>query len=83
MLAKSYKMQIAADDVALARKAISKKRLDFVRYRALEICIGLQSLRLAALQTCEILQVSCGPISHLVPFHQWWLIATTVKHCAR
>jgi ankyrin repeat protein len=63
-----------------ARREIAKTRLDFVRFRAMEVCIGLQSLRLDALQTCEILQFACGPLARLVAFHQWWKIATTVKH---
>jgi ankyrin repeat protein len=66
--------------VESARCRISKARLDFVRYRAMGICIGLQSLRLNALQLCEILQHACGPVAHLIAFHQWWKIATTVKH---
>lgn len=45
-----------------------------------QICIGLQSLRISALQTCEILVCACGPVAPLVPFHVWWRIATTVKH---
>jgi ankyrin repeat protein len=68
------------EQVELARREIAKMRLDFVRHRAMEICIGLQSLQLDALQLCEILQHSCGPRAHLNAFHQWWKIATTVKH---
>lgn len=57
-----------------------KTRLNSVRYRAMEICTSLQSLRLPALQMCEILQYSCGRLSPIIPFHCWWKIATTVKH---
>jgi ankyrin repeat protein len=67
-------------EIANARKGIAKTRLDLVRYRALQICIGLQSLRLNALQLCEILMRSFGAIGALIAFHQWWRIATTVKH---
>jgi ankyrin repeat protein len=66
--------------VAVARRDIAKARLDFVRRRALEVCIGLQSLRINALQTCEILQFACGPVAELIPIHLWWKIATAVKH---
>lgn len=67
-------------EIAKARHDIAKTRLDFVRQRALQVCIGLQSLDLPAFQTCEILQFACGPIASLVQFHQWWAIATAVKH---
>jgi ankyrin repeat protein len=63
-----------------ARTDLAKARLDFVRYRALEVCIGLQSRELDALQLCEILQFACGRFAPLIPFHTWWKIATTVKH---
>jgi ankyrin repeat protein len=66
--------------VEAARRIIAKARLDFVRDRALQVCIGLQSLELDALQMCEILQFACGPVAPLIPFHIWWKIATTVKH---
>jgi hypothetical protein len=72
----------AIDDnqVESARREIAKVRLDFVRHRAMQVCIGLAPLQLDALQMCEILQHSCGPLAHLIAFHQWWTIATTVKH---
>jgi hypothetical protein len=73
-------MIIDRDQAEVARRDIAKARIDFVRYRALEVCIGLQSLRLDALQLCEILQFACGAIAPLIPFHIWWTIATTVKH---
>jgi ankyrin repeat protein len=67
-------------EVERARRRIAKMRLDFVRNRAREVCIGLQSLRLDALQLCEILMHACGPLARLIAFHQWWKIATAVKH---
>lgn len=73
-------LSVNADHVEQARRAIAKMRLDFVRYRALQVCIGLRSLDLDALQMCEILQFACGPLAPLIGFHQWWRIATTVKH---
>jgi ankyrin repeat protein len=73
---------IGPDQVDAARREIAKTRLNLVLDRALQVCIGLQSLRLNALQMCEILQFAClgGRVSHLIPFHIWWKIATTVKH---
>jgi ankyrin repeat protein len=67
-------------DVDDARTLISTMRLDFVRERALEICIALHERNLDALQLCEIMVQACGPVARVVPFHQWWKIAVTVKH---
>jgi ankyrin repeat protein len=72
----------SAADVEAARRRISKARLDLVRARAADVCIGLQSLRLNALQLCEILMRSCGVFGSLIEFHEWWAIATKVKHFA-
>lgn len=72
-----------AADVAAARRRIGKARLDLVRGRAADVCIGLQSLRLNALQLCEILMCSCGVFGSLIEFHEWWAIATKVKHFAK
>lgn len=66
--------------INIARRDLAKTRLDFVRSRALQVCIGLQSRQLDALQLCEILQHACGPLACLIEFHRWWKIATTVKH---
>jgi len=71
---------IDPDRVEAARRDIARTRVDFVRDRALKVCIGLQSLRLDALQMCEILLFACGRVAQLIPFHIWWKIATTVKH---
>jgi hypothetical protein len=62
---------------------LAQCRLDLVRYRALAVCVALHSLRIDALQMCEILQYACGPIACTIPFHQWWKLATTVKHFKR
>jgi ankyrin repeat protein len=71
---------IEPDQIEVARKDIARTRIDFIRCRALEVCISFQSLRFNALQMCEILVFACGPVAQLVPFHIWWTIATTVKH---
>jgi hypothetical protein len=76
-------VDVDPEQVEMARREIAKVRLDFVRHRAMEVCIGLQSLRLDALQMCEILQLVCGPLARLIAFHQWWEIVTTVKHFKR
>jgi ankyrin repeat protein len=69
-----------ADEIDAARRRIAKTRLDLVRERAFQICVGLQSFRLNALQLCEILMHSFGALGSLILFHQWWAIATKVKH---
>jgi hypothetical protein len=71
------------DEIDAACKRIAKTRLDLVRRRAMWICIGLQPLDLDALQLCEILMFSFGALASLIAFHQWWKIATTVKHFSR
>lgn len=69
-----------AAEIDTGRQRIARTQLSFVRQRAFEICVGLQSLRLSALQLCEILIHSCGRLGSLIAFHQWWEIATAVKH---
>jgi hypothetical protein len=69
-----------ADEIDAARHRIAKAQLDLVRQRAFQICVGLQSFRLDALQLCEILMHSFGALGSLIAFHQWWAIATKVKH---
>lgn len=69
-----------AADIDAARRAIARARLDLVRWRALDICIGLQPLALDAVRLCEILAHSFGTLASLILLHQWWRIATTVKH---
>jgi ankyrin repeat protein len=71
---------IDENEVSSVRRRIVKTSLDCVRQRALQVCIGLHCLEIPALQMCEILLFSCGPVAPLIPFHQWWKIATTAKH---
>lgn len=68
--------------IAAAQASIKRQRVDLFRWRAAEICVGLQSLRINALQLCEILDHSCAPFARL-PFHTLWNLATTVKHFRR
>lgn len=80
-LAAQYRCIVPSSaDIEIARRRIAKTRLDDVKRRALQVCVGLQPLNLDALQLCEIMVHSCGTRAHLIPFHQWWTIATTVKH---
>jgi ankyrin repeat protein len=74
---------VRLQQVESARRDIAKTRLDLVRHRAMQVCIGLQPLQLDALQLCEILQHSFGTLARVIAFHQWWKIATAVKHFRR
>jgi ankyrin repeat protein len=69
-----------SSDVQKARAQLATARLRLVRARGAEICIGLQSLRLDALQLCEILLMACAPASTHVRFHELWNVAVKVKH---
>jgi ankyrin repeat protein len=69
-----------ADEIDAARQRIAKTRLDLVRLRAFQICLGLHPLDINALQLCEILMLSFGAIGSVIAFHQWWAITTKVKH---
>jgi ankyrin repeat protein len=73
----------SAAELTAAARRLAIARLEFVRERAFQVCVGLQSLCLDALQTCEILLHACGRVAPLVPFHNLWRIATTVKHFRR
>jgi ankyrin repeat protein len=69
-----------ADEIDAARRRIAKTRLDLVRERAFQICLGLQPLDISALQLCEIMMHSFGALGSLIAFHQWWAIVVKVKH---
>jgi ankyrin repeat protein len=71
---------ISESELNLARRETENMRRQFVRERALQVCMGLQSLRINALQMCEILVHACGPVAQLLSFGWWWKVATTVKH---
>jgi hypothetical protein len=65
-----------ADEIDAARRRIAKARLDLVRERAFQICVGLAATSdINALQLCEILMHSFGALGSLIAFHQWWAIA--------
>jgi ankyrin repeat protein len=59
-----------ADKINAARHGIAKTRLDLVRERAFQICVGLHPLDINALQLCEILMHSFGAIGSVIAFGQ-------------
>jgi len=66
--------------VNFAACELAAARIDLIRGLAFEICLGLEPLRLPAFVTCCILEFACEPFTNCVKFHNFWDIATTVKH---
>jgi hypothetical protein len=57
-----------------------QRQVGFFKARAFEVCVGLQSLNLSALETCEILEYVFAPLESLVPLHLAWRVVSAVKH---
>jgi ankyrin repeat protein len=73
-------VHIPRERIAAACEHICTRQWVLLRWRAFEVCVGLQALQLPALVTCEILAHAFAPRESLVAFHRVWAIATTVKH---
>jgi hypothetical protein len=58
----------------------AESQTGFFKARAFEVCIGLQSLNLSVLETCEILANVLAPFELLVPLHLAWRVVAAVKH---
>lgn len=72
-------------ELAAVRHALGSAQLDlFARKPAFQMCLGLQSLELPALLTCEILHAAFGATMpervQFILFHDWWNFVTTIKH---
>lgn len=78
--AKTLYVQPSNRELVQADVHITKVQVELVIKRAFQVCTGLYSLRLDALQMCEILMYSCGKIGIGIPLHIWWKIATKIKH---
>jgi ankyrin repeat protein len=65
---------------AWACNYIGELQLQLFRLRSFQVCVGLQSLRLPALISCEILSNMFGRLESTVAFHVVWAIVTTIKH---
>jgi hypothetical protein len=71
----------AESDDARAHVQLAVARLELVRARGFEVCVGLQSMmRLDALQLSEIIRCASAPAGDHMPFHVLWNIAVKVKH---
>jgi ankyrin repeat protein len=63
--------------------SILQHQMALFRLRAWQVCIGLQSLRVSALEMCKILAYIFAPLESLVPFHVVWDVVRVVKHFER
>jgi ankyrin repeat protein len=61
-------------------RRIVETQMRLIALRGFEVCVGLQSARLPALVTCEILAHAFAPRENHVPFHNLWKIVTICKH---
>lgn len=68
------------ESVGKARAQLAPLRWRLVRVRGTEVCIGLQALQLPALVTCEIMMHMFAPFQVMAPLHDFWKLATIVKH---
>jgi ankyrin repeat protein len=68
---------------ARAIDIILQQQKELLRMRAWQVCIGLQSVRMSALEMCEILAHMFAPLESLVPFHFMWKVVVAVKHFAQ
>lgn len=59
---------------------IAQRQFDLFKLRAFQVCVGLATLELPALISCEILFNVFAPIQSLVPLHRVWKTVTTIKH---
>jgi ankyrin repeat protein len=71
---------VSTRQLAWAHNRIDEQRFELLRLRAFQVCVGLQSVRLPALVTCEILAHAFAPLESLVAFHRVWAVVTTIKH---
>jgi ankyrin repeat protein len=89
VIAGGGRLSVEADtDELLAQEAraidlISLRQKRLFRLRAWQVSIGLQSLRVSALEMCEILVHMFAPLESLVPFHFMWKVVLAVKHFAK
>jgi hypothetical protein len=63
-----------------ALKRIFDRQRQLFRWRALEVCLGLQSLHVSALEMYEILAYMFAPLECVVPFSFAWRVVCAVKH---
>jgi ankyrin len=72
--------EYSADTLATSFLCISGRQEELFCKRAFQVCVGLQSLRVSALELCEILSQMFSPLESLVPFEFAWRVVTKVKH---
>lgn len=75
-------VSVKADPIDLLRalNRIVERQKQLFRARAFHVCVGLRSLRLSALEMCEILTNLFAPLESLVPMHFAWRVVCAVRH---
>jgi hypothetical protein len=71
---KSYALAVAATrrkpmNEGIWLEGVFEQQNDLFRARAFQVCVGLQSLRMSALEMCEVLAHMFAPLESTVPFH--------------
>jgi ankyrin repeat protein len=67
------------DGLVINKKEIERVQKDYLRPRLMEICIGLQSLEISALELSEIVLQSVKYCEN-IPFHIIWNMICYIKH---
>jgi hypothetical protein len=68
------------DEEGIWLEGVFEQQHDLFRARAFQVCVGLQSLRMSALEMCEVLAYMFAPMESIVPFSFAWRVVVTVKH---
>jgi ankyrin repeat protein len=76
----SVSVLVSEPALAWAIAVLADQQHQLLKLRAFEVGVGLQSLELPALLTCEILSYSFAPLELQVPLHHVWNLAVAVKH---
>ncbi len=74
--------RVSEDAVGISRAHKEMQMVGFsvIRERASQICIALQSLRMPALQLCEIVIEDCVPFAARLDYYLIWNLVVAVKH---
>jgi hypothetical protein len=59
---------------------IFERQKSLFRARAFQVCVGLQALRMSALEMCEVLAHMFAPLESTVRFQFVWRVVVTVKN---
>lgn len=79
VLRRAGKLAAQSEREALERE-LRRIRFNFIRERATEICIGLQSANWPALVLLAVIDAACWSVQDLTSIHSKWLLITAIKH---